>query len=469
MRFVRLIGAFVLAAALVSPSGLAATLAAQAPAPIFRVFLKDGTALACWGEYATVGDTLVLTIPVGSGARRTYEFLTLPVARVDLARTERYAEAVRAAQFAKTRGAAEYRELRDRLAKQLAAIPLLPDAGERLAAAESVRQQLLDWANQSHGYRAQEVHQLLQLFDSTIIDLRVAAGESRFSINLTAGVAPPPPPRLRADPGAAETVALALRAASATDDEEVRKTILRRARSAAAGLGGDVGTALRSAVADRVAAEARVDARYRWLASDVTRLAASAADRGDAPAIDALRQRVARTDRAWGRKRPSQVVTALAALDVYFEAAAERRLVLDQWEAVRKDLVAYKTQVAPLVLALDRLRPMLTAIADLAGTPMTDLVRGQADTAEMVTSYSSLHAPAGAADAHGLLAKAIERADFAVRARYRAVATQQVAVAREAAEAAKDARATLANLKTALGGLLRPPQAASASAPKIGR
>ena len=77
-------------------------------------------------------------------------------------------------------GAAEYRELRDRLAKQLAAIPLLPDAGERLAAAESVRQQLLDWANESHGYKAQDVHQLLQLFDSTIIDLRVAAGESRF-------------------------------------------------------------------------------------------------------------------------------------------------------------------------------------------------------------------------------------------------------------------------------------------------
>lgn len=464
----------VLVLAAVMLSGLFGTVhaGAQTTAPVFRVFLKDGTALACWGEYARVDDTLVLTIPVGGGARRAYEFLSLPVSSVDMPRTERYAEAVRAAQFASTRGAAEYAELRDRLAKQLAAIPLLPDAGERIAAAESARQQLLDWASTSHGYRAREVQSLLQQFESTIIDLRVAAGESRFSINLSAAVVPPAPPRLRNAPGGAETVALALRAASATDDEEVRKAVVKRARSAAAYLPGESGIALRKAVAARIAVEARIDSLYRWLSTDVTRLAARAVDQGDTRAVDALRQRVGTTDRRWGKRRSGQVTGLLATLDAYYEAAAEHRLVLDQWESVRLELVAYREQVAPVVLSLDRLRPTVEAIKDMASTPLTDLVRVQTDTAAMVMSFGRLAAPPAAAEAHGLLAQAIERTDFAVRARYSAVATRQLTVAREAAAAAGEARTRLAEAKSALAALGRPPKAASVAGgtvPKVPR
>ena len=456
MSFFRVTGTLLMAAVMLSGATPAA---ADVTAPVFRVFLKDGTALACWGEYAEVGETLVLTIPVGAGAKRTYEFVSLPISSIDMPRTERYAEAVRAAQFASTRGATEYAELRDRLAKQLAAIPLLPDSGERIAAAESARQQLLDWANTSHGYRAREVHQLLQVFESTIIDLRVKAGESRFSINLTAGVAPAAPPRLRAAPGAGETVALALRAASATSDEEVRKAILKRARVAAASLPGESGVALREAVANRLAAEARIDSLYRWLRTDVTRHAARAVDQGDARAIDALRQRVNTTDRRWGRQRAWQVSGLLASLDAYHEAAAEHRLVLDQWESVRLELVSYQRQVAPMVMALDRLRPIIEAIRDLASTPLTGLVRVQGETASMVSNFGRIAAPAPAAGVHGLLAQAIERADFAVRTRHTAVATGQLPMAREAAAAAVEARARLTDAKAALMSLVRPPKA----------
>jgi hypothetical protein len=433
--------------------------AAAETAPVFRVFLKDGTALACWGEYAQVGDQLVLTLPVGSGARRAYEFLSLPVSSIDMPRTERYAEAVRAAQFAATRGAAEYAELRDRLAKQLAAIPLLPDNGERIAAAESARQQLLDWANTSHGYRAREVHELLKTFEATIIDLRVAAGESRFVLNLTAGVVPPAPPRLRAAPGAAETVALALRAASATGDEEVRKAILKRARSVAASLPGESGTALRAAVADRFRLEARLDSLYRWLRTDVTRRAERFVDDGDTRGVDALRQRVAATDRRWGKRRPAQVTGLLAALDAYYEAAAEHRLVLDQWESTRVELAAYQKQMAPLVAQLDKLRPLLAAITDLAGTPLTDLVRAEEQTGSMVTTLGRVAPPSAAAPVHDLLARAIERADAAVRTRHTAVTTRDLAVAREAAAAAREARARLTEAKAALAAVVRPPKA----------
>jgi hypothetical protein len=456
LRVVRVTRVLVVAAML---AGGAARAAAETTAPVFRVFLKDGTALACWGEYAQVGDQLVLTLPVGSGARRAYEFLSLPVSSIDMPRTERYAEAVRAAQFAATRGAAEYAELRDRLAKQLAAIPLLPDNGERIAAAESARQQLLDWANTSHGYRAAEVHNLLKTFEATIIDLRVAAGEPRFSINMTAGVSPPAPPRLRAAPGAAETVALALRAASATADEEVRKAILRRARSVAASLGGEPGKAMRAAVAEQIKVEARLDSLYRWLRTDVARHAERFVDEGDTRGIEALRQRVASTDRRWGRRRPAQVTGLLASLDAYYEAAAEHRLVLDQWESMRAELVAYQKQVAPLVAELDGLRPLLAAINDLASTPLTDLVRAEEHTGSMITTLGRVPAPSAAAPAHDLLARAIERADAAVRTRHTAVTTRQLPVAREAAAAAADARARLTEAKAAVAALVRPPKA----------
>lgn len=456
MSFFRVMGTLLMVAVMLTGATRAA---ADVPAPVFRVFLKDGTALACWGEYAAVGDTLVLTIPVGAGAKRTYEFVSLPISSIDMPRTERYAEAVRAAQFASTRGAAEYAELRDRLAKQLAAIPLLPDSGERIAAAESARQQLLDWANTSHGYRAKEVHELLQIFQSTIIDLRVKAGESRFSINLTTGVAPPSAPRLRAAPGAAETVALALRAASATDDEEVRKAIVRRARTAAASLPGESGVALRKAVASRVAAEGRIDSLYRWLKTDVTRHAERAIDQGDARAVDALRQRIAKFDRSWGRRRPSHVAGLLGSLDAYYEKAAEHRLALDQWESVRLELVTYQQQVAPLVMALERLRPTLDAIKDLASTPLTGLVSVQAETGSMIASFGRLTPPPAAVGAHALLTQAIERADFAVRTRQSAVATRQLVVARDAATAAGAALTRLREARAAVAALVRPPKA----------
>jgi hypothetical protein len=456
MTFLCRLGALALVAATLAGTAI---VHADVPAPIFRVFLKDGTALASWGEYAEVADHLVLTLPIGAGSRRTYEFVTLPVAKVDMVKTEQYAEAVRAAQFAATRGATEYAALRLRLARQIEAIPILPEASERLSAAEGARQQLLDWAATTHGYRAREISDLLQVFDARIVELRLAAGRSDFSLNLSAGVAPPAPPRLRAAPTANETVSLALKAAMATDDEEVRKALLKRARSSAAVLSGTGAAAVRAAVSRRVAAEARLDSLYRWLRTDVTRLAAKAVDAADTRAIDALRDRVERTDRGWGRRRPSQITGLRATLDLYYEAAAQYRLVLDQWEGVRAELVAYQKQMAPLVAALDRRAPLLRAIQDLASTPVTALVRAEEETGAMATTFASLTAPAGAAPAHALIGEAIERANVALRTRHAAVTSRQLPVARQAAIAAAEARARLAAAKSALARLLHPPKA----------
>lgn len=463
MTFSRVLGVCTLVAGVLA---VVAPLSADVPAPIFRVFLKDGTALASWGEYAEVADQLVLTLPIGTGSRRTYEFVTLPVAKVDMAKTEQYAEAVRAAQFAASRGAVEYAELRLRLAGQIDAIPILPNATERLAAAESVRQQLLDWAATTHGYRAREVNELLNVFDARIVELRVAAGHTGFSLNLSAGTVPPAPPRLRNAPTALDTVSLALKAAAATDDDEVRRNLLTRARSAANRLSGPGVDALRAAVAERIAAEARIDRQYARLRLDVTRLAAEAVDAADARAIDTLRERVVGSDAGWGRRRPGQVRGLLASLDAYYAAAAQQRLVLDRWEATRQQLAAYQNEMRPFIAALEAQAPMLVAIQDLASTPLTSLVNAEEETGGMVTTFAGLTAPPDAAAAHALIGEAIGRADFAIRTRHAAVNSGQLPVARQAAVAAAEARARLAAARASLNALTEPPKAVQPDAVK---
>lgn len=434
---------------------------ATASAEIFRIFLKNGTALASFGEYARVDDRLVFTLPIGTGARAIHELVSLPVAEVDLERTERYAEAVRASQFAATRGAAEFAALSDRLSRQLAAVDGMATPAERLASADAARQELVDWASGSHGYRADEVQQLLQLFDSTIIDLRVAAGESRFAINLSATVVPPAPPRLRAAPTASQSITLALRAASVTDQAETRRALLTAAANAAARLARtDAGNALRAEVARVTALEAETDLAYRRLSADVRRRAVRAVEDGDVRAITSLRRRLSTTDRALGRRRPAIVAEIEAVLSAAADQAAEQRLVLDLWEVQRAVMADYRRQALALVAPLRALVPALTAIQDMTGPPVTTLVTATRDTGDMVTAFSTLTPLADAADAHREIGRAIERADAAVRTRHRAVAMRSLPLAYEASAAARDALAALAAVDRSLARLLEPPKAA---------
>lgn len=439
----------------------ASRIGAAAPTPMFRVFLKNGTALACWGEYARVADHLVLTVPIGQGARTAYEFVSIPVDRVDMARTERYAEAVRAAQFAASRGKTEFAALSDRLAGELGQIATLSDPKARLASAESARQQLIDWADTTHGYRAKEVQQLLQMFDSAIIDLRVAAGESRFSINLSGGTMPAAPVKLRAAPTARETIELAVRAAAAVDNDDVQRALLRRARAALAALPkDDARTVKLKATVDRELAEAiRVDLAYRRLDDDVRRLAASAVARADVRAVEALRLRVTRTDRLLGRQRPEAVSALLETLDAARDEAAQQRLALDHWETLRGEMIDYQNASAPLIRTLDRLVPALESIRLMSGPALTDLVMAERQTLAVSSMFADLVAPEGVSAAHSLLGLAVGQADAAVRTRRRAVESRDLAVARAASESAADALTRLAQAKSALAVALQPPKA----------
>src|SRR5580700_8722859 len=93
--------------------GAAAFPAAQTldPGATFRVFLRNGSVLPSYGEYAVAGDRLVFV---------------LPIAAVDMPRTTRYALGMRARTYAETRGPADYSEIAASVTETLAAIDKEP-------------------------------------------------------------------------------------------------------------------------------------------------------------------------------------------------------------------------------------------------------------------------------------------------------------------------------------------------------
>ena len=87
---------------------------------LYRVFLQGGTALVSYGEFARVGDRVVLSIPIGElSDTPTLQLVSIPQSSVDWERTERYAAAVRARRYGETRGEADFALLGARVVEAL--------------------------------------------------------------------------------------------------------------------------------------------------------------------------------------------------------------------------------------------------------------------------------------------------------------------------------------------------------------
>ena len=128
---------------------------------LYRVFLSDGTGLASFGEWARVDDRLVFSMPLAPGAGPAdLHLVSLPVQRLDMARTERYAESVRAAHYAANRGEADFAQLSGDVAHALNEVALIKEPSARLVAAERARQALAAWPGSHYGYRAAEVREI---------------------------------------------------------------------------------------------------------------------------------------------------------------------------------------------------------------------------------------------------------------------------------------------------------------------
>ncbi|MGH9204254.1 MAG: hypothetical protein ACRD2A_23755, partial [Vicinamibacterales bacterium] len=260
----------ILLAALILTASLPA--AAQELRPLYRVFLADGTTLVSFGEWMRVEDRLVLSVPTTPGAGPgDLHLVSIPIKTVDLPRSERYADAVRATNYAATRGEADFAKLSGDVAHALNQIAVIPDPRERLKAAERARHSLTEWPGAHYGYRAAEVREIIGVLDGVISGLRASAGQAgqgRFDLALSATTDPVVEP-LQAPPDHTE-VAQQLMKASTLASSPAEKVSLLQSVVALVDRAMDLlptalATTIRATALGGIAEEQRIDSLYARL------------------------------------------------------------------------------------------------------------------------------------------------------------------------------------------------------------
>lgn len=447
-----LVAAGFVAAAFVLPRAQAGD-----PGSTFRVFLKDGQALASYGESAVVGDRIVFTLLVGGQAGTpALQMMSLPMPSVDLDRTKRYAATLRAAHYAATRGEADYAAMTAEVQRALDQIAAVEEPKRRLDLAEEAKRRLLTWSADHHYYRAPDIRELAGLFDQVIAELRAAAGESRFALDLRAGPAAPVAEPILPVPTLRDSIVLARAAAAATDIGEERMAVLR---AATAVLEREVGAEdLKDGLKKDLDAELAADAAYRVLAADLLPRADAAVRRGDLESVRALRTSLADRDRALGGRRPQQVAALEGMLDARLEAVRAHRLALDRYALVRRSLLEYERQARPVMSGFDGLLPILNFVRDGKFTAYERLVRAGTRLRALGADLAVLTPPDDLTDVHATLVSAVHLATEACNRRRLAVTTGNAQLDREASTAAAGALLLAAHVRDQMVVRLYPPK-----------
>ena len=457
---VKKIVALVLAVLLVASAPPAA---AADDVPILRVFLKDGTTIACYGEYARVDDRVVLSMPLGKrDGRPELQLVSVPAGQVDWARTERYRQSARAAQYASTRGEHDFTQMTGAVAATLHDIARTSDPARQLELAEKARRQLAGWGRDHYGYRVREVREIAGLLDETISDLRAAAGRSDFDLSLVAIVEPPPPERLLPEPTPADSIAQALAVVDLADGPAERIALLERTlqlMDSSAGLVDE--PALRSArkfAERRLENERTADRKYHRLTRELTAQAATRAQRGDVRGVESLLGALDRRDRRLGRQRPQLVAAIAATLRHNLQAARSLRLAQDRWKSRLSGYRSYERLVRGSFTELASAGGALDDIRALAGPDPDALrdLRRQIETASR--RIDGVVPPEGMTEVHDLLQSACRLAETAARVRQEAVASGSLDRAWSASAAAAGAQLLVTRAHDELTRLLEPPQ-----------
>jgi hypothetical protein len=439
------------------------TAQAQAPTQLYRVFLRDGSALASFGEWTRVNDRVVFSMPLAPGAGPgDLHLVSLPVSRVDLERTEDYAEAVRAANYAATRGEADFAHLSTTVAHTLNEVALIKDPKHRLAAAETARRELADWPKAHFGYRAAEVREIVGVLDEVISGLRVSAGAGpKFDLALSATTEAPPPPPFLPAPTHQDVVQHLMTAAELVESPAEKMSLLQSVVAlidrAVAHLPDAVASALRTNALGQIAEEQRIESLYANLRTTALADAARYAEQADVRALEQLRNRVHHLDVKFGSRRPDHMAGVLATLDAHLDAAHRLRLAQDQWLLAEADMRAYQRRSMPFIQSLVNMQASLDDIKLLAGPAPQKL----APLARLVDRNSRrlalLEPPASLVAVHAAFRSAYTLAANAVQLRRDAVEVADVDLARQASAAAAGALMLLERARQDLRAALEPP------------
>jgi len=421
-----------------------AHLSAQTPpdATLYRVFLRDGSTLVSYGEFARVADRVVLTLVLGgTAAAPDLQLLSIPSDTVDWEKTDAYAESARAARYAASRGPDEYAMLNSAVSRALSDINVTTDPARKVAMAGEARQNVTRWAAEHYGYRAADVARLAALFDDVIAETRAAAGDRNFSLSLVANMAAPPAVPMMPAPTLQESVEQAVRAATIVPDASERTSLLRAIERVlmAAGTEAAWQVPVRARVAVSLAAEERTDHAYAALTRKSLQIADRSSRSADVTGVEGVINTVLRDDDRLGRRRPQEMASLLATMDAKLDSARRLRLARDNFAAREAAMRRYRTALAVPLEMIQESRGSLDEIRRLAGPPRVRLSRLTARMTAALTAIRLMTPPEEAKAAHGQLQNAVQLALRAAETRRRAVASANMQTAWDASSAAAGA------------------------------
>jgi hypothetical protein len=429
-------------------------------ATLFRIFLTNGSVVTSYGEYARVDDRVVFSIPLTmEPPGPSLHVVSLPESVIDWARTERYAESARYMRYATTRGDADFAALTTHISQVFNDIALTKEPAIALQTALGARRLLAEWPRAHFGYRSTEVAQFGSMLDEVISELRARTGGTAFDLTLIASIAPPPVIELSPAPSPQEAIDQALAVARATDVPAERMSLLG---SIARVLGGPEAdpwaVAVREAAEREMVVERQIDADYALLTRNLLASATRFARRADVGGVERVLASVERRDRWLGGKRPDQIQALTSAISARLEEAQRLRLALDHWYLRLPALNAYRSIANDLLGYVERARPRLEAIKNLAGPSELDLARLARSVDTALRGLRPLSPPDELQAAHAMTVSAIELAESAVRGRRDAVRSGDFNIARDASAAAAGSLMLLSRAREELALQLKPPQ-----------
>jgi hypothetical protein len=430
---------------------------------LFRVFLTDGSELVSYGEPAHIGDRLVFSIPTAAVADPPLQLVDIAASRVNWERTDRYAEAARAAHYAATQAEFDYAALSVRMTEALNQLTGTEDAARRLAIAENARKMLAAWPQDHYNYRLAEVRQMLSLLDEAIADLRAATGGGQFALSLAAFADPAPVNEPLASPPtpqqAIEQLLTASRIAdNATERTALLKTALANLDRDAAALPSEWVVATREAAKAQFDAERRIDRAYQSLTARILGQADLRARAADVSGLLRLSDRVRANDRALGGQRPESVAALLAAVDARLDAARRLQLARDRWALRAPEFRQYRAAIKGSLDRFAALVPALEQIKSLAGSSPSTLASIQDAVSQILLQARLIAPPPEFRASQALFVSAVQLAASAGQIRREATLAGDITRAWDASSAAAGALMLGARARADMQALLRPPQ-----------
>jgi hypothetical protein len=447
-RFRRAVSAFVAAATLAQAASARPAVAGAQAAPadnatLFRVFLRDGSTLVSYGEYARVADRVVVTLPVGAGSGGStpdLEVLSIPADTVDWDKTDAYADAARAARYAATSGPNDFAVLNNGVTLALGDISTTADADRKIVMATEARQNVMKWASEHYGYRATDVAHLATLFDDVIAETRRGRGEPNVEMSMVANLAAPPDTPLLPNPTQQETVEQALRAVTLAPEATERTSLLTAIERTLAGADAAWASPLRTRVTAALEIERRTDQAYGAMTREALRAGDRYAAVGDVTAVERTIRLLLKQDDKLGQRRPEQMAAVLATLDARLEAARQERLARDNRVARAAVLAQYRKDIAEPLAIMRREKNALDEVRRLAGPSGARLDDLASAMKRALGLLDAIRVPDEVTAAHSLLKNAIQLAARAADGRQRAVLTRSMQTAQDASSAAAGAQ-----------------------------